>query len=52
MHRREIEKLNCVNAGELWGNKDEHLNMELDNYGVDLDAIKETPTCLKRVCHS
>ena len=49
MHRREMEKLNCVNAKALWGDEDERFNLELENYSVDLDAINETPTCPKRV---
>ena len=49
MHCKEIEKLNCMNAGELWGDQDEHFNLELENFGVDLDAINDTPTCLKRI---
>ena len=51
MHRREMEKLNCVHAGALWGDEDECFNLELENFGVDLDAINDTPTCPKRVFH-
>ena len=49
MHRREMEKPNRVNAGALWGDEDERFNLELENFGVDLDAINDNPTFPKRV---
>ena len=48
---REIEKLNYVNVGVLWGYEDQCFNLELENFGVDLDAINDTPAFPKRVTH-
>jgi hypothetical protein len=44
-----MEKPNRVNAGALWGDEDERFNLELENFGVDLDAVNETPICTKRM---
>ena len=49
MHCRETEKLNYVNAGTLWRDKDELFNLKLDTFGVDPHTINDTPTCPKRV---
>jgi hypothetical protein len=37
-----MEKLKCVNAGALWGDEGERFNLELENFGVGLDAINNT----------
>ena len=48
MHCRETQKLNCVNIRALWEEEDKCFNMELENFGVDLNAINETSTCLPK----
>ena len=51
MHSKEMEELDCVEQGALWGDEDERFNLALKNVGVDLADINTTPTCPKRAVH-
>ena len=42
-------KIDCEDKGALWGDEDEQFDLELENFGVDVDQIKNTPTCPKRL---
>ena len=44
----EMEKLNCEDKGALWRNEDERFDLELENFGVNIDDINDTPACPKR----
>jgi hypothetical protein len=49
MHFMEMKKLDCAKQGALWGDENEHFNLELGTCGVDLKKITNTVTCPKRV---
>ena len=48
-HRREMKELNFAEEGAPWGDEDNHFNLELDNFGVDLNVTNNTPTYPKTV---
>ena len=46
-----MEQLECKSRGALWGDKDKWFDLELDNFGVGIETIHNTPTCPKRLFH-
>lgn len=42
--RVALEKIDCREKGALFGEEDERFDLGLEKFGVDVDALKDTPT--------
>jgi hypothetical protein len=49
--RQELEKLTCTSRDALWGEEDESFDLALTTFGVNVGAIRNTPTVPVRLFH-
>ena len=47
--RERLEKIDCQHKSALWGDKDLAFDLGLEKFGLDINAIRNTPTVPERI---
>ena len=49
--QRQLEGIECSSKNAVWGDDDEQFDLALEQFGVDVSKLHDTPTCSKRICN-
>ena len=49
IRQKQLEGIECNSRSAVWGDDDAHFDLALEQFGVDVDKIHDTPTCPERI---
>ena len=49
IRQKQLEGIECNSRSAVWGDDDANFDLALEQFGVDVDKIHDTPTCPERI---
>ena len=49
IRQKELKEIECSSRDAVWGDDDENVDLALEQFGVDVSKLHDTPACPKRI---